>query len=154
MQILQRQLSSNFEYSLAIDKSSSSDKSDISVENPSFWFNPFSSSDSSSSNSSPQTLTGDASMTVERFECTLCTKDFSQAEFLQFHKECFHKTALVTAVRYVEELMTSFDGENVTPEASNIPTKVQQADKKSTKQTKRLQQSKEAVKKSLRSQLK
>ena len=162
--VLEKQIGLNFHCSYEInDSDSRSDKSAIDTDMPSFWFNPFSSSDGSMSESSQNT--DDVFSFADSFPCNLCPKQFTEADLLQFHKDCFHKYAPGTRVTFVEEgedLISSFhcnqesgtspnEASKIVPKESGASKRIKLDVKESAKHTKsNVQKSKKGVRKSLR----
>lgn len=154
IQILNKLIEHKFKVATNIyDDSSSSDESIDSNEKQFEWFNPFSSDDSESSTSNVEDACSTSNMNMEdtKFKCNVCSREFSQIDFLQFHKEWFHKTSIATCVNYVEEpetLMTSFHREKEDDEGE-VPKKKRKGERKKSEKN-----PKERVKKSLRSMFK
>lgn len=162
-QVLMKQIASNFNCSYSMGESDLSDESYSNKDKSTFWYNPFSSSESSITSEEPPTHDDDDRIEVG-FTCSKCSKEFSKHEFVEFHKACFHKTSDTTTVRFVEEaeeLMTTFNEE---PGPSSEPDLVMSKDSATASSSKRVkldikekskptsspQQTRKGVRKSLR----
>ena len=162
-QVLMKQIASDFKCSYSMEESDDSDENSANNDKSTFWYNPFSSSESSSSITSEEPKTHDdedRSGSKQIFTCSKCSKEFSKHEFVEFHKACFHKTSDTTAVRFVEEaeeLMTTFNEDSgpsskpdmVMPEDSATASSSKRA-KLDIKEKSSAQKTRKGVRKSLR----
>ena len=126
IQILQQLIKHNFKVTYAEESSSS----DESIEYNSFWFNPFSSDDCDSVDSGAEAE--DITDSI-KFKCSVCAKEFSKEDFLEFHEEWFHKTKIATSVNFVDEpedLILTFHGDDNDEEA---PAKRRKGERKKSK---------------------
>ena len=113
------QLKHRFTTSFRIMVSSSDDGSSFDEKlyfKEDTWYNPFDSTSSSSgtTTSCARSLAGVESDRLD-FECQDCTKSFTKKEYLDFHRECFHKTALKCGTQFVADptdLISSFTHED------------------------------------------
>lgn len=162
-QVLMKQIASDFKCSYSMEESDESDETSSKNGKSTFWYNPFSSSESSSSIPSEEPKPHDdtdTSVSKVIFTCSKCSKEFSKHEFVEFHKACFHKTSDTTAVRFVEEaeeLMITF---NEDPGTSSKPDRAMSEDSATASSSKRAkldikekssaQKTRKGVRKSLR----
>ena len=156
IQILKKQIEYKFKVVTDMNCSSSSDESVDSNEKHFLWFNPFSSDDcgSSTSNSETEEVRASSTSNIEdcQYQCNVCSRVFSQNDFLQYHKEWFHKSAVATSVNYVEDpeiMMISFHKEKEDSDEV-VPKKRRKSNVRKTSE----KDPKERVKRSLRSEFK